>query len=158
MKNGLKSWASRIYGGLTATFILSNTATAASVSDTELASQVRLAESMRAIALINVDTDQLRAITDINYTHIESNGRLRTREEFIEGLTNSDYRFKTFVIDKIQVRIEKNIAISTGDYHNDIITKSGLQPTKHARFTRVWKLKKNQWINISHQATEYKPM
>lgn len=118
--------------------------------------QVRAAEVARSDALVNVDVDGLRKMTAADYIHIESNGKLRTREQFLQGLVDSDYRFNSFVIDRIQIIIIGDVAIASGDYHNDIVIQGVAQPTKYARFTRAWKRDGEQWVNITHQATEYK--
>ena len=119
--------------------------------------QVKAAEQARANALVAVDIERLMALTDEHYTHIESSGVSRTRDGFIRGLEDAEYRFRTFEIDAIEVRLEGTLAIVTGNYHNDIVTKEGLQPTKYARFIRVWKLTDDGWVNIAHQATQYRP-
>jgi hypothetical protein len=116
---------------------------------------VLAAEQARAKALVDVDIDALRNMTDVNYTHVESNGKFRTCEEFLHGLEIGEYRFSTFVIDRAAVRLEDNVAVVTGDYHNDITTPGGIQPTKYARFMRIWILREENWVNIAHQATAY---
>jgi hypothetical protein len=116
---------------------------------------VLAAEQARAKALVGVEIDALRNMTDVNYTHVESNGKFRTRDEFLHGLEVGEYRFSTFVIDRAAVRLEGNVAVVTGDYHNDITTPEGIQPTKYARFMRIWILREEQWVNIAHQATAY---
>ena len=68
-----------------------------------------------------------------------------------------EYRFKSFVVDRNLIKIIGNAAIVTGDYHNDIVTPQGLQPTKYARFIRIWRLDGDKWVNVAHQATEYSP-
>lgn len=118
--------------------------------------QVIQAEAARAKALVDVDVAGLRDMTAEDYTHVESNGKYRTRDQFLKGLEDADYRFKTFVLDRIQVRVEGKVAIATGDYHNDIMTHSGLMPTKYARFIRVWMFQGKRWVNVAHQATEFK--
>jgi hypothetical protein len=116
---------------------------------------VLAAEQARAKALVDVDIDALRNMTDVNYTHVESNGKFRTRDEFLHGLEVGEYRFSTFVIDRAAVRLEGNVAVVTGDYHNDITTPEAIQPTKYARFMRIWVLRDGRWVNVAHQATTY---
>ena len=141
--------------GLAASLIIT-TAASMENSNRQVEMQVLAAEAARSEALVKVDVGRLRKMTAPDYIHIESNGKLRTREQFLQGLIDSDYRFNSFVIDRIEVIAEGNIAIASGDYHNDIVVHGVPQPTKYARFTRAWKLQGDRWINITHQATEYK--
>lgn len=119
--------------------------------------QVRQAEAARREALLAADVGKLRAMTSGDYTHIESNGKSRTLDQFLEGLEHREYRFKSFIVDRDLIRIIGNAAIVTGDYHNDIITPKKLQPTKYARFIRIWRWDSDKWVNVAHQATEYVP-
>jgi len=119
--------------------------------------QVQQAEAARCEAMLAADVSKLRAMTSEDYTHIESNGTSRTLEQFLEGLKNREYRFKSFIVDRDLIRIIGKVAIVTGDYHSDIITPKGSQPTKYARFIRIWRWDSNKWINVAHQATEYAP-
>lgn len=147
----------RIPGGFTATLLFSAAACAQTV-DEQAQLQVRNAEAARSAALVSADIESLKAMTADDYIHVESNGKLRNREEFLQGLIDSDYRFQSFIIDRMHINIQRDIAIATGDYHNDIITNGTQQPTKYARFTRVWKLEGGRWINLIHQSTEYKKL
>lgn len=157
MSTIFKIRCARIPGGLSATLLFSAAACAQSpVEQAQL--QVRNAEAARSAALVTADIEKLKAMTATDYIHVESNGKLRNRDEFLQGLIDSDYRFKSFIIDRMHINIQKDIAIATGDYHNDIITNGAQQPTKYARFTRVWKLMGGSWINLTHQATEYKKL
>lgn len=147
-------WLGRTLCGL----CLSKMAVAAvSADDARHVQDIMAAEHARANALVTVDIEWLKAMTDKHYTHVESSGVSRTRDGFISGLEGAEYRFATFEIDRMEVRLEGELAIVTGDYHNDIATQKGLQPTKYARFIRVWKLTDDRWVNIAHQATEYQP-
>jgi ketosteroid isomerase-like protein len=116
--------------------------------------QVLAVEAMRVRALLNADIAALDQITAQDYVHVETNGRRRSKTEFLNGLAQSEYRFESFVIDENHVRIAGPVAIVTGCYHNEIRTRKGLQPTKYARHIRVYMRDNGLWRNIAHQATQ----
>jgi ketosteroid isomerase-like protein len=116
--------------------------------------QVLAVEAKRVRALLNADIAALDQITAQDYVHVESNGRRRSRSEFLDGLARSEYRFESFVIDENHVRIVGPVAIVTGCYHNEIRTREGLQPAKYARHIRVYVKDGGRWRNIAHQATQ----
>jgi hypothetical protein len=109
---------------------------------------------VRVRALLNADLATLDRITAENYVHVESNGRCRSKTEFLDGLVRSEYRFQSFVIDENSVQIVGPVAVVTGRYHNNICTRKGLQPTKYARHIRVYVKNDGVWLNVAHQATE----
>jgi hypothetical protein len=57
--------------------------------------QVLAVEAKRVRALLNADFATLDQITAQDYVHVESNGRRRSKTEFLEGLARSEYRFET---------------------------------------------------------------
>jgi hypothetical protein len=116
--------------------------------------QVLAVEAMRVRALLNADIATLDQITAQDYVHVESNGRRRSKTEFLDSLARSEYQFESFVIDENYVRMVGPVAIVTGCYHNDIRTREGLQPTKYARHIRVYVKDGDLWRNIAHQATQ----
>ena len=116
--------------------------------------QVLAVEAARVKALLEADIGTLDRITAQDYVHVESNGRHRSKSEFLDGLARAEYRFENFVIDENRVRIVGPVAIVTGRYHNDIRTREGLQPTKHARHIRVYVKRAGVWQNVAHQATQ----
>jgi ketosteroid isomerase-like protein len=116
--------------------------------------EVLAVEATRVRALLNADIATLDQITAQDYIHVESNGRRRSKTEFLDGLARSEYRFENFVIDENSVRIIGPVAIVTGRYHNDIRSREGLQPTKYARHIRVYVKNDGLWRNVAHQATQ----
>ena len=116
--------------------------------------QVLALETIRVRALLDADLATLDRITAQDYVHVESNGRRRSKAEFLDGLARPDYRFETFVIDENHVQLVGPVAIVTGRYHNAIRTREGLRPAKYARHLRVYVKQGGSWQNVAHQATE----
>jgi len=116
--------------------------------------EVLAVEAMRVRALLNADLAVLDRITARDYVHVDSNGRRRSKTEFLDGLARSEFRFESLAIDENHVRIAGPVAIVTGCYHNEIRTREGLQPVKHARHIRVYVKDGGLWRNIAHQATQ----
>jgi hypothetical protein len=117
--------------------------------------EVRDVEATRAKAMVATDVATLDALTSESYVHVESTGQVRTKAQFLEGLTRGEYSFESFVIDETLVRIFGQTAVVTGSYHNVIRTSAGIQPVKYARCIRVYVRDNSGWRNVSHQATEY---
>lgn len=116
--------------------------------------EVLAVEASRVRALLNADIALLDQITARDYVHVESNGRRRSKTEFLDGLARFEFRFESFVIDENHVRIVGSVAIVTGCYHNEIRTREGLQPVKYARHIRVYVKDDGRWQNVAHQATQ----
>jgi ketosteroid isomerase-like protein len=116
--------------------------------------EVLAAEKARTRAMLAGDRAALGSITSDDYTHVDSNGRARDKARFLELLARADRRFETIGVDESTVRIYGDTAVVTGRYHNAVRTPDGVQPTKHARFTRVYVRQGGAWRNVAHQATE----
>ncbi|MEU9348520.1 nuclear transport factor 2 family protein [Streptomyces sp. NPDC048278] len=125
--------------------------------DEQAREDVLAVERRRAKAMVEADAATLAELTADSYTHVESSGVARTKEEFLRGLATGEYRFESFVVDENRVRVYGDTAVVTGRYHNDIRTPEGLQPTKYALHTRVYVKAHGRWLNVAHQATEARP-
>lgn len=110
-------------------------------------------EMARIDALVKRDFPALERYMATDSIHIESSGKLTTFAEFMESYRADTGTFTTFAIDKSEVRLNGDIAVVTGTYHNRIRTGGKLRPTKIARFTRVWVRRDGEWKMWSHQAT-----
>ena len=119
--------------------------------------EVLLIDEQRARALVAVDIPTLERLTAAEYIHVESSGTVRTKREFIDGLWNGSYRFRSFVIDENHVALYGDVAVVTGRYHNEVVLNSGAQPVKHARYLRVYVSRDGTWVNVAHQATQIVP-
>lgn len=116
-------------------------------------SEIMRLEVARIDALVKRDFPALERYMATDSIHIESSGKLTTFAEFMKSYRADTGTFTTFAIDDSQVRLNGDIAVVTGTYHNRIRTGGKLQPTKIARFTRVWIRRDGEWKMWSHQAT-----
>ena len=114
-------------------------------------------EAVRLKAMLEADVDTLDRITGADYVHVESSGKRRTKQQFLDGLRNGEYHFHSFVIEQNDINILGDAAVVTGWYRNVIETHDGVQPEKFARHMRVYALRDGAWINVAHQATEIPP-
>lgn len=120
--------------------------------DREKASIDVLAVDARRIdALLNNDVDTLEAITAETYSHVESSGGARNRDEFLAGRRSGRSPFSAFVIEENEVTIYCNVAVVVGRYHNAVRGSSSI---KRARHLRVYVHRDGGWKNVAHQATE----
>ena len=111
-------------------------------------------DQARARALVESDIATLERITADGYSHVETNGTVRGKADFLDSLRRGDVRFDTFVIEASHVRIFGDTAVLTGSYHDTIRTPQGAQRTKHARHIRVYVRTDGCWRAVAHQATE----
>ncbi|MCJ2187925.1 nuclear transport factor 2 family protein [Novosphingobium beihaiensis] len=114
-------------------------------------------EAVRLKAMLEGDVETLRRMTGDDYVHVESTGQVRTKEEFLAGFKDREYRFVSFVIEENHVNLMGNVAVVTGRYRNVIETPAGVQPVKYARHVRVYAFRGGEWINVTHQATAISP-
>ena len=123
----------------------------------EAATEVLKVEAIRLEAMLDADVETLDQITGDDYVHVESTGQVRTKAQFLDGLKNRVYRFKSFIIEENNVNVMGTVAVVTGSYRNIIETSAGVQPVKYARHIRVYALRDGKWINVAHQATAILP-
>jgi hypothetical protein len=120
----------------------------------EAEQEVLALDAARIDALLRNDVAFLESITDDSYSHVESSGGSRDKDEFIAGRRNRPTLFSTFVIDENNARIFCNVAVVTGTYRNAYLTGGGTKVEKHARHLRVYVYREGQWKNVAHQATD----
>lgn len=119
------------------------------------ASGVREAERQRALALNGRDIERLRRLIGGNYHHVETNGRLRTKTEFLQALARDEYRIRQYEIEDMEIEVAASgeLAIVTGTYRAARIALSAGQPAR-GRYVRVWTRHADGWRVARHQATE----
>jgi hypothetical protein len=117
------------------------------------ATEVLAADARRIDALVAADLATLDELTAEDYTHVETNGGLRSKAQFLALVGQPDLRFVSWTIDENHVRIFGDVAIVSGRYRNVVRTAAGVQPEKHARHLRVWVRRDGAWRNVAHQAT-----
>jgi hypothetical protein len=119
-------------------------------SQSDPQAEVLAVDAARIAALLEGDVATLEQLTGEDYTHVTSDGRLRTKTEFIDGQRSRERPFASWVVDENTVRVYGDVAIVTGRYHNAF--EGG--DAKHARHIRVYVRRSGEWINVAHQATE----
>lgn len=119
------------------------------------ASGVREAERQRALALNGRDIEGLRRLIGGNYHHVETNGRLRTKAEFLQALARDEYRIRHYEIEDMEIEIAASgeLAIVTGTYRAARRALSAGPPAR-GRYLRVWTRHADGWRVARHQATE----
>jgi ketosteroid isomerase-like protein len=121
--------------------------------------QVLAVDAERCRALLAKDVATLERITADDYTHVETNGGIRSKAQFLSLMGNPDLVFTSWVIEENHVRVYGATAVVTGRYHNTVRTAAGEQPPKHARHIRVYRRSADgSWQNVAHQATRLEPV
>lgn len=118
---------------------------------------VREAERQRALALNERDIELLRRLIGGNYRHVETNGRLRSKTEFLQALARDEYRIRHYALEDMEIEVvDGDVAIVTGTYRAARYEPGGSQPLR-GRYVRVWTRHPDGWRVALHQGTEIKP-
>ncbi|BDT58745.1 hypothetical protein MasN3_22390 [Massilia varians] len=117
---------------------------------------VREAERQRALALNERDIELLRRLMGGNYRHVETNGRLRSKTEFLQALARDEYRIRHYALEDMEVEVVSgDVAIVTGTYRAARYELGSAQPLR-GRYVRVWTRQPEGWRISLHQGTEIK--
>ena len=116
---------------------------------------VREAERLRALALGQRDIEVLRRLISGDYYHVESNGRVRSKTEFLQALARNEFRIRGYGVDDVEIKVvdDGGTAIVTGTYRTTLQDVPAGQPTR-GRYVRVWTRHPDGWRNALHQSTE----
>ncbi|MCC2955261.1 nuclear transport factor 2 family protein [Massilia sp. IC2-477] len=121
------------------------------------AGSVREAERQRTVALNGRDIELLRRLISGNYRHVETNGRLRTKTEFLQALARDEYRIRNYEVEDMDIELleDGGVAVVTGTYRATRADLGG-QPLR-GRYVRVWIRQPEGWRMSLHQGTEIRP-
>lgn len=116
------------------------------------------AERSRADAVLRRDVAALRATLGREYYHIDSNGRSRSKTDFLQAIERDNTGQLSYELGNVEV-------FAAGDGSTVYVAGSYLgrategTPTRQTRgrFVRVWVLQNDQWKNTLHQATQILP-
>ncbi len=123
------------------------------------AAGVREAERLRAQALGQRDIDVLRRLIGGDYYHVESNGRIRSKTEFLQALARNEFRLRDYGLDNMEINMvdKGGAAIVTGTYRVTVQEGQAAQP-RRGRYVRIWTRHPEGWRNALHQSTEIRPV
>ena len=127
-------------------------------SQSQPLSALRDAERRRAEAVATRDIDTLRRVIDTDYYHVETNGRVRTRSEFLQLLERDEYEFRAYtnVSAEIQLLDGGQTAVVRGRLQADMLP-ANRQREFRGRYVRIWHLGPEGWRNSMMQSTEITP-
>jgi hypothetical protein len=77
---------------------------------------IKAAEAQRAQAVAKRDVNALRRLIGGEYYHVETNGRVRSRTEFLQQVGRDEYEFESYAVDDMEVRAAEDgrSAVVTG--------------------------------------------
>jgi hypothetical protein len=111
-------------------------------------------EERRARALVAADLAVLDALMAPDYIHVDWNGTIRTKDEFLADLMLGRVAFELLEIVENHVTVIGDVAYVAGTYFN-IVRENQLRPApKYARHLRVYARNRASWQLVAHQATE----
>ena len=118
---------------------------------------VREAERQRALALNERDIELLRRLMGGNYRHVETNGRLRSKTEFLQALARDEYRIRNYGVEEMEIRLvdDGGTAIVTGTYR--AVPMDQPATLLRGRYVRVWTRHPDGWRVALHQGTQIRP-
>ena len=119
---------------------------------------IRDAARLRSAAVASGDIDALRKLIGGEYSHVESNGRERTKTEVLQALMRNEYRISGYGLDDMEITVlgSGRAAIVTGRFHAQ--TQGQRTPRQfRGRYVRIWTLQPDGWRNTLHQSTEIRP-
>ena len=119
---------------------------------------IREAERLRAMALVERDVDALRRLLGGDYYHVETNGRVRTKSEFLQALARDEYRIRNYGVEEMEIRLagDGGTAIVTGTYR--VVATDQPATPQRGRYVRVWTRSPDGWRAIVHQGTQIRPV
>lgn len=125
-------------------------------------SGLHAAERQRAEAIGGRNVAALRNLISGDYYHVETNGRVRTKTEFLQLLERDDFEFRSYVVDDMEIRLFDGgrAALVAGRFHAALQAPDG-QPgprTLRGRYVRLWTLSPEGWRNTMQQSTEIRPV
>lgn len=134
--------------------VSASTAGARTVPTPNPVAAVKDAEARRADAVARRDVDTLRRLIGRDYYHVETNGRVRSKTEFLQQVARDEYEFGSYVVDDIEVRLADGgrTAVVTG--RQLARTRAGRPEQWRGRYLRIWVLHGDGWRNTLHQGTE----
>lgn len=118
--------------------------------------EVSQVENERVQALLQQDFAALERIMADECLHVESNGTIRAKAQFIAAFKAGEFAFDSFNIEENSIRIYEETAVVIGRYSNRIRTGGNTLQTKRARHLRVYVKRAGRWQLVAHQATELK--
>jgi ketosteroid isomerase-like protein len=113
------------------------------------------AERSRADAIMRKDVKSLRFLLGSNYYHVESNGRVRSKTEFLQAIDRGEFALVGFRVEESEIDVFGDFAIVRGV---QVIERGPAVPRRRykVRYLRVWQRVGAQWVNTVHQSTEVK--
>lgn len=119
------------------------------------ATDILRAERSRADALVRRDVKSLRLLLGFNYYHVESNGRVRSKTDFLQALERGEFALLGFRLEESEIEAFGDFAIVRGV---QVIERGAAGATRRykVRYLRVWQRVGAQWVNTVHQSTEVK--
>lgn len=132
-------------------------ATRAQGSGGQAAAGVREAERLRTQALVQRDIEVLRRLISGDYYHVESNGRVRTKTEFLQALARDEYRIRNYGVEEMEIRLvgDGGTAIVTGTYRAVPVDQPAT--SLRGRYVRIWTRHPEGWRVALHQGTQIRP-
>lgn len=116
---------------------------------------VLAAEEQRYQAFKSENVEVLKSLLGRDYYHVDSNGRLRSKTEFLQAVSRGDFASYNLAVNSSEVEVNGCVAIVRGLIRVEHKTASAEKYT--VRDMRLWQLVSGRWVNTMHQFTRLQP-
>jgi hypothetical protein len=111
-------------------------------------------EKNRFEALVKKDYTVLNVIFSDKLIYNHSDGKIDSKESFLEGLKSGKRNYKSIDLDTSTVRIFEKTAILNGDVNFVRINNKQQETRQKLRYTAVYVQTKRQWQLVSWHSTD----
>src|SRR5260370_8078743 len=118
--------------------------------------QLKKMEQERMQAVVKGDTTTLDRMTGNDYFFIDSQGRVRKKQDTLSAIKSGDIKIESTDLDDLDVHVYGNTAVLTGKS----VSKGqigGQDSSGTYRFLRVYVKQGGQWKSVAFQQTKVAP-
>ena len=116
------------------------------------ADRVREVDQSRFRAMVANDLETLAAVLADNLVYIHSDGKVDSKEEFLQLLRGGSLRYRSIEPTEVRVRTDGNMAVVTGRAKM-AVTTGGSDRDFEIRYTAVYRARSDHWQLVSWQST-----
>ena len=118
--------------------------------------QIIALEAQRLQAFRDSNVHTLKSMLGKDYYHVDSNGRLRSKTEFLQSLQRGEFVDVDQTVAASEMDIKGAVAIVRGEVR--VEHKSVFIERYILRYVRVWQHVGGRWVNTMHQTTRVRTL
>lgn len=126
--------------------------TAAQAPNQQKEADVRAADAELREAIVHADAKTIVRLMAPDCTITHANGKVQTRDQFLEALTSGRAKFAYMDSDNVSVRLYGDAAVMNARISDKIVFK-GQESSGQVQVTSVYVLRNGHWVNVAEHAT-----